>query len=368
MSRPLPNQPAPVLDVPKSVFEVEGPIVSVYLNTRGALADAAAQVQLRWKNARRTLVNDGAPEAALEAIEPLLTQAHAAGETIVAIASSTGVLYTAHLPELPDHDIAVVGVLPHLIPLITSRQRMLPHLVVAIDRVGAEIVAVLPDRPDRQIDVSGNDLHVTRSAPGGWSQRRFQQRAENRWEENARLVADELVQMADATDPRLIIISGDVRSVAFLRDHLPTTMAGILAEVQGDYGSVDEALLRSQQLISDLADRDTTDLLASFDQEAGQNAHSQFGPEVVLEALSNGRASTVILDPEQAGGQTAWFGPDLSQASATAEGLLSRGVTNPVAAPLLDIVVRAAAGTDAGIWIASAPQLSPTGIGVMLRF
>ncbi len=53
---------------------------------------------------------------------------------------------------------------------------LLTRLFVVTDRLGAELIAVLPDGPDTHHEVAGEELHITRSAPGGWSQRRFQQR------------------------------------------------------------------------------------------------------------------------------------------------------------------------------------------------
>ena len=65
------------------------------------------------------------------------------------------------------------------------------------DRLGAELLAVMPTGPDREVRVEGEELHVTRSASGGWSQRRFQQRAENRWQQNAGAVAEALTRLVD---------------------------------------------------------------------------------------------------------------------------------------------------------------------------
>ncbi|MDF2741972.1 MAG: hypothetical protein K0S88_3342, partial [Actinomycetia bacterium] len=55
----------------------------------------------------------------------------------------------------------------------------------------------MPTGPDREVRVEGEELHVTRSASGGWSQRRFQQRAENRWQQNAGAVAEALTRLVD---------------------------------------------------------------------------------------------------------------------------------------------------------------------------
>lgn len=369
MSTPVESFSQPVPPLTPDLFSAAPPVISVYLATQGARADAAEQVALRWKNLRRRLAEAGAPERTIAAVDPLLERAHAEGETLVAIANGDGLLYAANLAELSEDDVATVRPLPHVVPLLAAMQRMLPHVVVATDRVGAELVAVLPAEADQRAEVTGSEQHITRSAPGGWSQRRFQQRAENRWEANAREVADELTRLVDSTVPRLVVISGDVRAVAFLREHLPARVSTLISEVQGDYSSIDEALARSAQLVAGLAEQETATLLADYARERGQGDLSSVGPAATLEALALGQVESVLIDPSRTAGQTAWFGPELAQVAATRETLEQAGV-EAEEAPLDDVLVRAAAGTAARIRIVppGAPELAPTGVGGLLRY
>ena len=369
MSAPIESFSQPVPPLPTDLFTAAPPVISVYVATQGARADAAEQVALRWKNLRRQLAEAGAPESTVAAVDPLLERAHAEGETLVAMANGDGLLYAANLPELPEHDLARVGPLPHVVPLLAAMQCMLPHIVVATDRIGAELVAVLPAEADQRAEVSGSDLHVTRSGPGGWSQRRFQQRAENRWEANAREVADELTRLVDSTGPRLVVISGDVRAVAFLREHLPARVSALVSEVQGDYSGIDEALARSAQLVAGLAEQETAALLADYARERGQGDLSSVGPAATLDALVLGQVETVLIDPSRTVDQTAWFGPGLAQVAGTRESLEQAGV-EPAEAPLDDVLIRAAAGTVATVRIVppGAPELAPTGVGGLLRY
>jgi Bacterial archaeo-eukaryotic release factor family 2 len=133
---------------------------------------------------------------------------HTAGDTLVAIANLDGIQLLPHLPDAPPRDVARCGMLPDVAPLLAWRQRQLPYVVVATDRLGAELLAVVPTGPDREVRVEGEELHVTRSAPGGWSQRRFQQRAENRWQQNAGAVAEALTRLVDQVHPRLVVVTG----------------------------------------------------------------------------------------------------------------------------------------------------------------
>jgi hypothetical protein len=75
----------------------------------------------------------------------------------------------------------------------------------------------VPTAPDQEVRVEGEELHATRSAPGDWSQRRFQQRTGNRWQRNAGAVAEALTKLVDQVHPRLVVMTGEVRAVQFLR-------------------------------------------------------------------------------------------------------------------------------------------------------
>ena len=363
------NRALPVIQPSHEVYSGTPPFATVYLTTEGALSQAGDVVQTRWKNLRRQIADQGAPEAAQDAIEQIVGGAHAKGETLVAVADGDGLCFDAHLADLPVQDQAFVGSLPALTPFIAATQNLLPHVVVATDRLGAEILAVLPETDDVQRDVEGKDLHITRSAPGGWAQRRFQQRAENRWKANASQVAEELVRLVEKTAPRLVVVSGDVRAVASLREQLPERVLELVAEVQGDYSNVDDAAAKAAELVTELSEQDGKDLLEDFRRERAQKDRYAKGPEDTLAALAMGQAETVFIDPAKTEGRTAWFGPELSNAALFREVVVAAGVDEPVEGNLADVIIRAALGTGAVVRVAEgAPELGPTGVGSILRY
>jgi hypothetical protein len=314
-------------------------VVSLYLNITGVAEDAAEQVRLRWKGLRSRLSDDGAPDAALVALDTCVESAHP-GAMLAVFATDAGLRWVQHLPWHHGDSVAVVGKLPSLVPLLTARQREIPFVVVATDRLGADLLAVVPDEGDTQRTVEGEELHVTRSAPGGWSQRRFQQRAENRWEANAGEVADAVTRLADDTGAQLVVATGDVRAVQFLRAALPPRVSSLLVEVQGDYRTVDNATERAHVLAAEIAVRQTELVLTDYARELGQIGNACAGVGPVLTALSAGQAATVLL----------------------------AGHTEQ--APLDDVLIQAAAATDADVWIVSpgAPQLDDSGVGALLRY
>ncbi|HET9770902.1 MAG TPA: Vms1/Ankzf1 family peptidyl-tRNA hydrolase, partial [Acidimicrobiia bacterium] len=197
---PLGGQsPAAVPDI-AATFDGEGPFVTVYLATEAAVEQAAQQSELRWKTLRRELEEAGAPAEALTAIDPLVADAHQQGRTLAVVADTTGLRLVRHEPEPPARDAGWVAPLPRVGPLLEWAQSAVPHLVVLADRVGADIV-VFTRGADRSGaggapvlsvgEETGDDPNLRKSSPGGWSQRRYQNRAENLWEQNAKAVADQ---------------------------------------------------------------------------------------------------------------------------------------------------------------------------------
>src|SRR5437764_181382 len=83
---------------------------------------------------------------------------------------------------------------------------------------------------------SGSDPNLRKSNPGGWSQRRYQNRAENLWEQNAKSVADQVASLVDETGARLVVVAGDVRAVQLLREHLAAPVLDLVREIDGSRG------------------------------------------------------------------------------------------------------------------------------------
>jgi hypothetical protein len=353
------------------LYRAAAPFVTVYLDTSGTVADAPPPVRLRWKSLRRELAAAGAPEAALAAIDPLVDEADPTGDTLAVIANRDGVLLAAHLPDAPMRDLGRCGMLPAVVPLLAWKQRQFPYVVVATDRLGAELLAVVPAGPDQAVRVQGEELHVTRSAPGGWSQRRFQQRAENRWQQNAGAVAEALTKLVDDVRPRLVVVTGDVRATQLLRDQVPGRVGELLQVVDGEYGSLDAALAKAAPLLDLLEARDTTAALAAFGRELSQADRAANGPAATLQALANTQVSTLLLQPGAVTGD-AWFGPSPAQIALDPQELQAMGVGAPARAPLVDVALRAAAASGASVRLL-ANQLphgcGPTGgIGALLRY
>jgi hypothetical protein len=353
------------------LYEHDGPFASIYLATEGDVEDAARRVQVRWKDARRQLAEAGVPEAALDAVEPLTADAHTRGAALAVIAVGDGVLLAEHLPEPPPRELLHRwGPLPDLLPLLAARQASIPYVAVLTDRTGAEVVAGGPGAGE-PIQVEGDTgPHLQRSHPGGWSQLRYQHRAENLWEANASQVAETLTRVVDQLRPRFVAVAGDVRALQLLRDNAPERTRELLVEVGGEFESVERLLAETDKLLRQTVAEDTEALLARFRAERGQGDRAADGVEATLEALRKAQVEVLLLHDDPDDDRTAWFGPAPTLLAADQRTLAGPGVERPVQARLADVLVRAALGTGAEprLLDAGGTDGPRQGVGALLRW
>lgn len=365
-------------DLPElaSLFDEPGPFVSVYLHTPSAVENAAQRSELTWKNVRRELAGAGATEQTLAAIDPLIADARLQGDTLAVIANADGVLFEDHhVLESPTRELWRIANLPSVGPLIEWRQMGAPHLIVLTDRTGADIIAVdrfIEEANEAVQDQNPSDPDLHKSKPGGWSQRRYQQRAEDLWDRNARQVADRVVELFDEIGARLIVAAGDVRAMEMLREHLPGRVLEFLEEVEGSRavdGGKDDVAVEAARMVATAVAEDTVALLQKFKEEKGQGDRAAEGMARVLEALAAAQVDTLLLADDPDDNRTAYYGDQPNTVALDAVTVKDMGADNPQEDRLADVLIRAAWGTGAAVRIVPSSALRHgDGVAAILRF
>ncbi|HWC09603.1 MAG TPA: Vms1/Ankzf1 family peptidyl-tRNA hydrolase [Acidimicrobiales bacterium] len=348
-----------------------GPFVTVYLTTAADIDNAAHRSEQHWKPLRRDLAEAGAPEEALAAIDPLVPDAHLQGQTLAAVASAAGLGHVEHLAEPPARDRASFGPVPALVPILAWRQSQPPHVGVLADRTGADIFLVRHDRPEVRREAGGDDHPLHRAKAGGWSQLRFQHRAENTWERNADDVAAQVTDLFDRSGARLVIVAGEVRAVQLIQEALPDRVAERLEVVDGERspgGSEEEFGAEVHGRLAGAVARDTLQLVEKFREERGQGDRAADGPEATVAALAQGQVEVLLVHEDPDDERRAWFGPGPTAIGLRPDDLAALGVDRPSEAPLVDVAVRAALATRAGIRVVPAGQAATGGLGAILRW
>lgn len=367
------------------LLSAPAPVVTVLIDARSDQPNALQQLELRWKNVRRDLEAAGADEATLDAVEASLTTdgSHGGGDSIVVVAAGGEVLLRQPLPDPPPGDVdqGHVGPVAHLLPVVMAEQSAVPHVVVLADKVGADLYGrtgptghgaedQLGGDATIERNVDGDEQNVQRSAPGGWSQRRFQQRAENTWERNAGEAAEEVVALAEEIGAELVVLGGDVRATGFLLEALPDRVRSMTRSIddasRAEGASIEHIADDVHRLVRTVAAERLTGVLATFDEELGQHDRAADGPAAVVTALQMATVETLLVSSRGVE-RAAWVGPQPEHLALDRNDLTAgMGVEDPVEAPLVDACIRAALGTGARVVVVPSTKVKD-GIGAILR-
>jgi len=351
-----------------------GPFLSLYLNTEREVENAAQRSELRWKNVRRDLEDRDVPGALLDEIESIVPRAHLGGERLAVIGGAEQILHVEHGPAVSPHDEATWSPIPRLLPIIRWRQSEPPYSVVLTDRTGADLFGFRRGSPDLEAEVEGEHDELRKVGPGGWSQRRFQQRAEDSWEQNAEQVAERVGRLVVQVQPVFVAVAGDVRAVQLLRDSLPKEVDELIHVVEGERpwdGKGDPIPQEARDLVERHVREAGEALLARFEEERGQQDKAVEGMEATARALARAQVAVLLIsadEPTDDEARSLWFGPDPSLLAPTDEELKELGVDSPEQGPARDVLVRAALATGAGVRVMERADRLEGGVGGLLRW
>jgi Bacterial archaeo-eukaryotic release factor family 2 len=349
-----------------------GPVLSVFLNTERHMADAAERSMARWKTLRHDLPKKVVPEAVLERINEIVTEAHLDGEGLAVIADAEEILHVEHGPSLSRNDQAIWGPIPRLLPIIRWRQSEPTYAVVMTDRTGADIFGFRRGSPELHAEVEGEHNEIRKVQAGGWSQKRYQQRAEDSWEQNAEQVAERVTRLADQIKPAFVAVAGDVRAVALLRDSLPDRVGELVhviekeipRKLEKDDPVPDDVWALVQQHVRETGEA----LLARFAEERGQHDKAVEGVDATATALAMAQVAVLLIADGSEDDRQLWFGSNPSMLAATDQELKDLGVDSPEQGPAQDVLTRAALGTSAGIRVLEDSKVIDEGVGALLRW
>lgn len=360
------------------------PFTTVYLDATRDDATGAADVQARWKSLRRQLERDGAPAAVLDELDDLLRRPTGVPgpHGRVVVADAEGVVLDRVLTEPPAQSSATCGPVPVLLPAARAADESTSYLLVEVDRQGADLT--WSDGTGRRaVDEEGVEgdhdvLHKVRE--GGLSHRRMQARVEDSWERNAETVAAELDKQVVERRPELVLLTGDVRAVALVKDAVGQAVRDLLVEVPG--GSRAEGVNRAAfdervaQVLAEHCARRREQVLDRLREGLGRGEEAVTSLSDVVAVLQRGQVAELVLGEPAPGASWApdehevWVGDGPLELATSREDLDAIGATGePRRMPAAVALVRAAVGQDAGLTFAPDGSVElADGVGAVLRW
>jgi hypothetical protein len=354
------------------LFAGSGPVTSVYVDVRGT---GEQEVRPRWRRLADNLMEQGASPATVEALTGRVLGAVPGAGVLAAFAVGDKVVCALDLVGADQPDLVARGGLPHVLPLMAWLQEHPAHVVALVDRAGADLT-VHPRGTTEEVTVvvEGPDDEIVRNAPGGWSQPRYQRRAEDSWDHNAGSVASTLESSLRRYHARLLMLGGDVRALQYLQEHLPTWVRHEVAvrRVRGGRSQDGSWARRNEQVREEVrraVEEELAGLLDEVAEREGPRGRAVTGRQRTLAALADGRVQTLLLAADAAERRTAWFGPGARDVAADRKPLA--GAAMPAQrGPLEDVATRAAILTGAEVRVVAPDQAEDLseGIGALCRF
>lgn len=327
----------------------DGPFFTIAIPTPSNLDDARHRFEVNWRNALGSLSDEWSDADTADVDEIVRALPHGGGASLVVIHGRGGTTLVEFLDDPIQHSIVAEGAAPRLAMVIEARQRARPHIVVETDRAGADIHAFDGGDVIGTDQIDGDTEYIHRGHPGGWSQRRYQQRAENTWERNADDVAEAITAVDEHVHAQMVFVAGDVRAQTLVIESLPHRVREHTVKIEA--GSVDGIAEEVVRLVADHVAREIRDLAEQMKARLGTGTATIDSAEVVS-ALAEGRVEHLLVHDD--GADDPVVDRDLG------------GV--PAGARLVDAAILAAVRSDAEITVVPKLALLDGPIAALLRW
>jgi peptide subunit release factor 1 (eRF1) len=284
--------------------------------------------------------------------------------------SGAGEFFQAIQLEVPlDEHWFFVGSVPHLYPLAKIVDQYPRYASVLLDTNRARIFVFGLGAVERREQVTSEKTR--RTSMGGWSQARYQRRADNVHQHHVKEVVDALEKIVQQDRIEHIIIAGDEVVVPMLREHLPKQLNEKIVDVlslERDAGE-DEIIQATLEVLRQKdaeSDAERVQELVGAWQGSGLGV---VGPDATLKALQMGQVDELLIAGV----------PDALRATKLPEDAAPGKVKSETSAvsnasdrqlKLSDELVTRAQQTGARVRIIEDPELLKEfgGVGALLRF
>jgi hypothetical protein len=279
-------------------------VVTVYLDTRWIDEQQRERVRIFLKNELRRAREAG--RARPDDLDWIDREGRAIVEQsawqeasgVALFASGSAGLREVVPVRIPFENAFVVNDRPYLPPLAAVVEEVPPLLVVFIDGASARFIPLTAAGPGDELVIE-SPVEGRHSMGGwaAWAQSRYQRHIEEHRGQHFGAVADAIVGWSDREGAERIVLAGESRMVALLREHLPervtAKIAGVVSGARYEPGA---ALARR-----------AADLLARVDQsqdgiavntvltEAAKGGQAVDGLERTLEAVNRGAVRHVYV-------------------------------------------------------------------------
>lgn len=270
---------------------------------------------------------------------------------------------------VPEHWL-FVGSVPHLYPLARVVDQHPRYASVVLDTHRARIFVFSLGAVERREEVE--NTKTRRTSMGGWSQARYQRRADNFHLHHVKEVVDTLDRIVRDENIQHVIVAGDEVVIPILREQLPQHLLEKLVDVlKLEQDTAEDEIVKATLEVVRQKDAETdAERVRELLDAWNSNGLGVMGPEATLQALQLGQVDEMLITAAPAALKPVQKLPD-----DAAPGEVTADTSAPVApddrqVKLSDELVTRAHQTAARVrMIEDAELLKEFGsVGAFLRF
>ena len=248
------------LDRLAAIEPSEGEIISLYLDMRPDQNGQRSHIETFLRNrvdelARTGRGREGFDKATERISQYIAEQAPKSARGLAIFTSTTGDLFEAIPIDVPiEHPSMHVDAVPHLYPLARVNDQYPRYAALLVDTNSADLYVFALGSKRRRESVQNEKTR--RTSMGGWSQARYQRRANNFHKQHMKEVVELLDKVVSEEHLNHIVIACDEVAKPFLMAQLPKHLADKVIDVV----SVDVKSMPEHELL-----RETMDALRQAD-------------------------------------------------------------------------------------------------------
>jgi hypothetical protein len=356
--------------------DAEGPFASVALDVSRVSRATGDDPEQHWEPLARKLRESGAPEEVVAAIGSLATADTGLGgeHTRVVVAGGGQVLLHEVLPGRPAREEVQYGAAPHLMPVARAVAAALPHLLVRLDRTGADIELVgARGAPEGHATVEGDHDVLHKFGGGGWSHRRFQERVEDSIARNTEEVARRLLAILRQEEADLVLVMGEQQAVAELQHQAHEELSSRLVVVESGgraAGTDEQAEAQAiQKALDEHRAQERARVLDELREQLSRQQRAVDGLAPVVHSLRRGQVERLVLRDDPTSTATLWAGEQPLQLGLTEQEAREAGAQAPQEVRADAAITWALAGSDAELTLVGDDDTElADGIGAVLRW
>ena len=238
--------------------------------------------------------------ADLERITALLDgEVDPAVQGLVVVACSANGVFEPVLLGMPVPSRIVTGPTPALRVLAKLAEDEPTFAVLVADQREATLMVIDQATRRQSVAVESTDF-PRKQAQGGWSQRRYQQRADERVEAFARTVAEETQRAMDEAAIGHLVLAGDEQIATTLTDALhPTVQERVVGSIRMDVRATPTGVIAASLPVVEQAEREQeAAAVGRVENGAGPGGGAVTGPEETLTALQTGQVMALIVNDD----------------------------------------------------------------------